>query len=247
MSAYIAKPTEIARSVRYVRSVMYEPSHNSFRLATLILAALLGTQSIWLLLTELSRPDVDQLPISAEGAAEASKQRNDAVWTAWIGAIRGDLWAESAFTSADLLWRNPDADQAKAALDRTFAELDRALGYAPHQAEAWLLLAGLEQRYRSPRSNPAEALRMSYYTGPSEPSVMPLRLLVAARLDALDDTEIQQFIRRDLHLLLAQGQTSAIAESYAGASPTGRRFIEQAVDEFGPAYRGLLRAGHQGP
>jgi hypothetical protein len=226
---------------------MHESSNNAFRLATLVLAAVLGMQSLWLLLTELSRPGIDHLPINAQAAADATKQRNDAVWTAWIGAIRGDLWAESAFTSADLLWGNPDADQAKTALERTFAELDRALGYAPHRAEAWLLLAGLEQRYRSAKSNPAEALKMSYYTGPSEPALMPLRLLVAARLDALDDTEIQRFIRREMHLLLAQGQTSAVAESYAGASPTGRRFIEQAIDELDPAYRGLLRAGSQKP
>jgi hypothetical protein len=226
---------------------MYEPSNNVFRLATLVLAAVLGTQCIWLLLTEFSRPGIDHLPVNAQAAREATKQRNDAVWTAWIGAIRGDLWAESAFTSADLLWANPDADQAKAVLERTFAELDRALRYAPHQTGAWLLLAGLEQRYRSSKSNPAEALKMSYYTGPSEPSLMPLRLLIAARLEALDDTELHQFIRRDLHLLLARRQTLAVAESYAGASPTGRRFIEQAIDEFDPAYRGLLRAGGQRP
>jgi hypothetical protein len=120
-------------------------------------------------------------------------------------------------------------------------ELDRGLRYAPHQAGAWLLLAGLEGR--SAGSDPTEALKMSYYTGPSERALIPLRLLVAARSDALGDPDVQQFVRRDLRLLLAQQQKSAVADAYAGASTVGKRFIEQAVGEIDPAYLGSLRAG----
>jgi hypothetical protein len=229
-------------------SITYAQSHNAFRLATLILAALLGAQCTWLLLAELTRPGIDRLPTNAQAAAASAKQRNDASWTARIGAIRGDLWAESAFTSADLLWASPDDDpQAKAAFERARAELDRALGYAPHRADAWLLLAGLELRYRSRESDPAEGLRMSYYTGPSERPLVPLRLLVATRLEALDDIEVQQFVRRDLRFLLAQPQSSAVAEAYAGGSRAGKQFIERAVGEIDPAYLGWLRTGAQKP
>jgi hypothetical protein len=224
-------------------SIPYAQSHNAFRLATLVLAVLLGLQSIWLLLTELSRPGIDRLPTNAQTAAVSATQRSDAVWTAWIGAIRGDLWAQSAFTSAALLWAGADTDQAKAAFELARAELDRALGYAPHQTDAWLLLAGLEQRFRSHNSDPAEALKMSYYTGPSERALIPLRVLVAARLDALDDIEVQQFIRRDLRFLLAQKQSPAVAEAYAGASRAGQQFIENAVRDIDPAALGLLRSG----
>jgi hypothetical protein len=221
---------------------MNEPSHSGFRLATLVFAGVLGVQCIWLLLTELSRPGIDRLPSDAQAAAEAAKQRSDAIWTAWIGVIRGDLWAEAAFTSADLLWAIPNADaQKNAAVERARTELDRALGYAPHQADAWLLLAGLEQRHPSQKSNAAEALKMSYYTGPSERQWIPLRLQVATRLDALDDIEVQQFIRRDLRFLLTRRQTSALVETYAAASPAGKRFIEQAIDDLDPASRTLLR------
>ena len=42
-------------------------------------------------------------------AAAAAEQRDAASWAAAIGAIRGDLWAESAFTYADLLWGDKEA------------------------------------------------------------------------------------------------------------------------------------------
>ncbi len=151
--------------------------------------------------------------------------------------MRGDLWAEAAFTSAQLLWADPDPKLTDA-LGKARAELDHALRYAPHQAGAWLLLAGLESR-QIPGSDPTEALKMSYYTGASERALIPLRLLVAAGSDAFGDTEVQQFVRRDLRPLLVQQQKSAVAEAYAGVSPVGRRFLEQAV---GRDRSGLSRA-----
>jgi hypothetical protein len=218
---------------------MYAASHNVFRIATLVLATVVGLQCIWLLLAELSRPGSHRLATNPAMASNESKGRNDAIWAAWIGAVRGELWAESAFTYADLLWDTTDPQEAEAP-ERAREQLDKALGYAPHQTDAWLLLAGLESRYRPSKSNPAEALKMSYYTGPSERPLIPLRLLIAARLDALEDIEVQQFIRRDLRYLLALRQTSAVAEAYASASPAGKRFLEQAVDDIDPAYRAAL-------
>jgi hypothetical protein len=227
---------------------MYAPSNRAFRLVTVVFAGLLGAQSVWLLLTELSRPGIDRLPIDAAEAARAASRRSDALWAAWIGAIRGDLWGEAALTHADLLWATPGSDpQQETALQLARQELDKALGYAPHQADAWLLLAGLEQRYQSLKSDPTEALKMAYYTGPSERPSIPLRLLVATHSDATNDVEIQQFVRRDLRFLLTKQQKSSVAEAYADASPAGKSFIEQVVGEIDPAYLGLLRTGTQKP
>ena len=61
------------------------------------------------------------------------------------------------------------------------------------------------------------------------------------------DTEVQEFVRRDLRLLLAQKRKSAIVEAYAGASPAGKRLIESAVGEIDPAGLESLRAGTQKP
>jgi hypothetical protein len=227
---------------------MNAPSHIGFRLSTLAFAVLLGVQCIWLLLAQLSRPNLIRLPTEAQAAAAAVEHRSDAARAAWIGSIRGDLWAESAFTYADLLWTGPstDPDQTKS-LEQAHARLDRALDDAPHQAGAWLLLAGLASRYRWPNLNAMEALKMSYYTGPSEETLMPLRLGVATRSDAVGDTEVQEFVRRDLRLLLAKQRKSAVAEAYAGASPAGRRLIEGTVAEIDPSGLGLLRPGTQRP
>ena len=65
-----------------------------FRFATRLFAILLGALSIWLLLSELSRPGIERLPTDQVSAATAAKQRSAAAFAASIGIIRGDLWAE---------------------------------------------------------------------------------------------------------------------------------------------------------
>src|SRR5947207_13867868 len=94
---------------------MNASSHTGFRLATLVFAMVLVAQATWLVLAELSRPGIDRLPTDAQTAALAARQRAIAAWAARIGTIRGNLWAESAFTHADLLWgeRGPDPEPAK--------------------------------------------------------------------------------------------------------------------------------------
>ncbi len=130
---------------------MNAPSHIGFRLAILVFALLLGLQCIWLLLADLSRPNLNGLPTDAQAAAAVLEQRSDATWAARIGSIRGDLWAESAFSYANLLWTRPgtDADQTKS-LEQARASLYHAIDDAPHQAGAWLLLAGLAFHYHWP-------------------------------------------------------------------------------------------------
>ena len=83
-----------------------EPSYSAFRLTVLLFAVLLGAQCVWLLLAELSKAGIDTLPTNVASASTAAKQRDTALWAARIGTIRGDLWADSAFTHADLLSRD---------------------------------------------------------------------------------------------------------------------------------------------
>ena len=220
--------------------------HTFFRLATQLFAILLGVLFIWLLLPELSRPGIERLPTDQASAAAAAKWRNAAALAASIGIIRGDLWAESAFTYSDLLWggASPGTDLTQA-LQHAHISLENALKLAPHQSEAWLFLAALTSRFPSEGFNATEALRMSYYTGPSEPNFMPLRLRLMAHLDAFGDVEFQQFASRDLRSLIARKQTSAIADAYRDASPPGKRFIEKTVADIDPSVVDLLRSGTQ--
>ena len=209
-----------------------------FRLATLLIAILIGVQSLWILLPELSRPGIAELPTDSvsAGSASVTSWRDAAIWAARIGAIRGDLWAESAFTYADLLWDTSIDGAAPATeLQRARKSLYRTLDEAPEKSGAWLLLAGLALHYPSIAQDPTAALKMSYYTGPTEKHLMSLRLRIAAQADAFNDFEVRQFVSRDLRMFLAQHQEAVIAEAHHVASPTGKHFIENVVSEIDPS------------
>ena len=215
---------------------MNAPPLFAFRLGMLLFALLLGLYSVWLLLAELSRPGIDRLPTDAVAAAVAAKQRGDATWAAYIGAIRGDLWAESAFTYADLLWSPAGADRDHTqALEQALIRLDRTLEHAPLKSGAWLLLAGLASHYSLPDVRALEALKMSYYTGSNEQDLASLRLRIAAHFQDLSDGELQRSVGHDLRLLLARHQNGAVVEAYADASPVGKRLIETTVRGIDPS------------
>jgi len=225
---------------------MNMPSQTSFRLVTLVFAIVLGAQCIWLLLAEITRPSVNRLPTDLQSAALAAKQRSDASWAAGIGAIRGDLWAESAYTYSDLLWTNSsDSSENIPSLTVVRGRLDRAVRYSPDQSGAWLLIAGLASRYRWSKPDLVEALKMSYETGPSELQLMPLRMLVTVQLDELNDSELQLFARRDIRLLFSHQGKPVIIQAYQAATPTGKHFLEQAIGEIDPTFVEPLRGGAQ--
>lgn len=212
------------------------PARIVFRLTALLFAILLGGQCLWLLIPELSRSAVKQLPTDARSAAAAATQRGAAAWAASIGTIRGDLWADAAFTYADLLWADGSTTNGRAqALARARASLDHALDEAPHNSAAWLLLAGLSARYPSTGLDMLKVLKMSYYTGPSDQELIPLRLRIAAQAEFVSDFEMRQFVARDLRLLLSRQQKSAIEAAYDVATPAGKHFIEQTLTEIDPS------------
>jgi hypothetical protein len=205
----------------------------AFRHIMLLFAVLLGVQCVWLLLAELTRPGIDHLPADAASAAAAAKQRGLATAAASFGVIRGDLWAESAFTYASLLWKDDASGPGLTAeLDSARGNLKRALDDAPHLSAAWLMLAGLAARYPSLNVNATQALKTSYYTGPSEQDLMLPRLRVAARSDFLNDAEIREFVSRDVRLLISRHQKAAIDDAYNGGSPIGQAFIKQVVSQI---------------
>jgi hypothetical protein len=208
------------------------------RVPLLLGAAVLALLSLWLLVTELMRPGIEQLPTDPANAIAAAQRRGAAWRAASVGAVRSDLWAESAYTYADLLWPETHGkanSNSAAGLDRARISLDRAIGHGPHQSAAWLLLAGLGQQFRWSGFSPLDVLKMAYYTGPSERRLIPLRLRIAVRGDKFDDFEIRQFVSRDLRFLLAQKQMSLIVDAYAAASTAGKKFIEQSLKDIDPA------------
>jgi len=217
------------------------PVSVTFRVASFLLGFVLAFYCIWLLFAELQRPKVFSLPTDRQSAANAAEYRVNARRAAWSGLIRGDLWAGVAFTFADLLWTGSSSNlELTQMVGQARGALHRALSYAPARAEAWLLLAGLASRYPWSDANPAEALRMSYYTGPNDLAVMPLRTLFASQLPALD-AEMQQLARRDVRLLDMHQKKSAILQAYHSATPNGQRFIEQELSESDASFAKSLR------
>jgi hypothetical protein len=218
-------------------------NQQAFRIATSLFAILLGVQCIWLLLAELSRPGISRLPTNAASAAAARNERINASRAARIGAIRADLLAESAFTYADLLWSD---ERGSADLMQAHLSINYALTAAPHQSSVWLLLAALASRYQLSDIDAKEALRMSYYTGPSELELMPQRLWTAVHSDAFSDIELRDSISREVRLLFSHQQKSAIVAAYNAAPSAGRQFIEQTIREIDPSVVESLRANAQG-
>jgi hypothetical protein len=211
-----------------------------FRLATLIFAVLLGLQCIWLLATEFMRSDVRRLPVDAAAAAAARQWRPAATRAAVLGVIRGDLWAEAAFTYADLL--ESAAGGTTQELARARRAIDHTIRNAPDESAAWLVLAGLGLRYSLTKVDATEALKMSYYTGASEQHIMLLRFGVAARSQGFTDDIFRDFVTRDVRLLLARQQISALATAYHAASPAGKRFIGETVAKIDPATAKALQS-----
>jgi hypothetical protein len=212
------------------------PSQSAFRLGAVLCAALLGSQCLWLLVPELIRSRIEQLPTNAAAASAAAEHIDAAAWAASVAGIRGDLWADLAFTQADLVWRtDAKAEQNVAnALQRARTSLYHALHNAPHTSGAWLMLAGLFWRFPSLRGDAIEPLKLSYYTGPSERLLVPLRLEMALRLESFNDIEMRQLLTRDIRLLLMQKQTPTIAKIYNAASANAKNFMEQTVRDIDP-------------
>ena len=86
---------------------------------------------------------------------------------------------------------------------------------------------------------------MSYYTGPSELQLMPLRLRITAYSGAFDDAELRDSISRDVRLLITRQEKSAMVAAYNVAQPAGKRFIEQVVREIDPSALEWIRASTQ--
>jgi hypothetical protein len=214
------------------------------RIALMLFACVLGGFSLWELAPRLVRSDVHRLPTNAEAAAVAATARARAQRAAEFGAIRGDLWAEAAFTHAAQLW--PGAERAadpRAAGDDARAVVEKALAYAPHASGVWLMAAGLAFRFGWPSSDAVSALKMSYYTGPNEIYLIPLRLFAATHSSALTDGDIQRLVQRDVRMVLTRWPNlkAALPAAYDNAEPEAKRFLERAVTDTDPSFLETLR------
>jgi hypothetical protein len=215
-----------------------------FRVPMLLLASALAGFSLWVTLAELARSGIRQLPTNSDALAIAAAARARAARAAAFGDVRGDLWAEAAFAYATLLSPGEaQADQSEvAAQARTVIE--RALARGPYESSVWLLAARLGSRFNWPNADPASTLKMSYYTGPNELHLIPLRLLTATQSNALTDSGLQQLVQRDVRMILTRWPElrPALSVAYEHAEPDAKQFLESAVTDTDPRFLQSMRA-----
>jgi hypothetical protein len=220
----------------------------ALRRALFGLAGVLGALAVWVLGAEILRAPLHAVPSNIEQAVYAATHRARATWAAWIGLVRGDLWTESALTFADQFWRDTEprgGEPTPLMIARAHKAAQRAVILAPHDARAWLMLASLDTRFDWLNRKSAGALRMSYYTGFNELDLIPVRLIVAVRSDALDDGELQDMVRREIRLIITRRPDlrPILHTAYNEALPWGRRFIERTLHELDPSLLATIKDG----
>jgi len=228
--------------------VMFSSAPMRLRWALLVFGIILGLSGLWMLLPELVRPKPIGLVFDRAGAETAAEHRTGAVLAAEIGAIRGDLWAEAAFTGARFMGIDRLAIHdwtSSGQLARVRANAETALALAPVNGAAWLLLAKLPAGSTEGENRVGTLLEMSYFTAPSALDLAPWRLERAATSSALADKDLQAFIKSDIRGILERGPEyrQVIMAAYRNAWPQNQPIFESLVADADPAVAHLLRSG----
>ena len=218
------------------------------RNCALVLAVFVGLYSIWFLAAELLRP---QLPpelrlLTAITDSRIPPIRSATARAAAVGIFRADLWAERVLADGgkivdERLSPNDALSQAEAAETRLSAE--RALANGPLFAPVWLVLANLSLKVKEQQRLASDQLKMSYFTGPNDPTIMGRRLSLLGRFATIDDDNLRNAVRREIRtiLLRAPGLRQRITDAHRQAQAAPQKFIEAAVLEVDPVFYASLR------
>lgn len=209
-----------------------------------VFALVLIAQASWILFAEVQHPHRIQIPLDRHASLIALSEQAQASRAAKLAVIRGDLWADSAFTYSSPLWTEEPSGSSLATAEQARAPLERALRYSPHRGDVWLLLAAMTDRYDW-REKPDALLKMSYYTAPNEWELLPLRIKLSLAAAGLQDAELADLVRRDIRVVLTRAPAfePALVAAYKAASGQNRLFVERTVSEIDPALLARMRAG----
>jgi hypothetical protein len=218
-----------------------------FRGTILVLAFVLACQAFWILAAEFYRPSAIGFPTNFQVSPTAVAKRDAAHLAALFGLIRGDLWAQDALAYPDIFWpneRNNTPAQRPAVVEQAHNATLWALADAPHDARTWLVLASIDSRFDWLNGKASAALRMSYYTGANEVTLIPLRLLLAVGFSSISDTDFQQLVRHDILIVVTRKPEfkSSLLDAYRYALPAGQNFIEQTLKELDPKLLSTLQS-----
>jgi hypothetical protein len=215
-------------------------SSGFFRAMIFMWGFVLACQGIWILATEYYRSPDFKFPTDSKTANAAARNRNTAALAASLGVIRGDLWASYSLTYLNLLWDSQSVEhqQNSGTLERARGAAIRALTLAPHDARVWLALSGVD-----PPERKWSALQMSYLTGANETDLIPLRLQLALRSNAIADKQLQQLVQHEIRTIVTRKPElkPAILAAYRDALPIGQQFLEETLQELDPVLYASLR------
>jgi hypothetical protein len=217
-----------------------------FRKIILVYACILAVQAAWLMAAEFIRPKLSYFPQDKGSEQRASAARSAAVTAASIGWARGDLWTDAALeiSSGVIGEVVGESDSEMTSIRRRAnAVARRAAGLSPHDSRIWLLLAALESRFDWP-SETANRLKMSYFTGPNELALIPLRIRIATRSMAITDAELQTLVAQEIRtvILRHQDQKPFLLAAYRDGSAEGKQFIEATVRDLDKNLLAAIRA-----
>jgi hypothetical protein len=217
------------------------------RAALALFGIFLSAQAAWILLAERQRLNHIRFPVDGKTALTAFAEQDKIKQAASLAVVRGDLWAESAFTHGSQLWidRAMELDAGGPLNAEARTTLTRALRYSPHRGDVWLMFAALADQYKWSEYQPILLLKMSYYTAPNELALFPLRLNVSLHAKSvIDDAELQDMVKRDISVILTRAPAlkPALVAAYKSALPQGRVLAERVISEIDPDYLGVVRA-----
>jgi len=215
-----------------------------FRYGIAVAAVVLGAEAAWTLGAELMRPPRPSFPSALLAAATAEHDRDgtaaaEAGAAARFAGLRGDLWADDAVLLAAGRLNEASGIRTPTTLRDLAAARDaavRAVQLAPHDSRIWLLIAAIDAARYGRDRRVAAPLKMSYYTGLYDPALMPLRLRIATRSDAIVDDGLQLLVSADLRAIIKTrpDMKAAITAAYRSATTQGRIFLVDAVYDLDP-------------
>ncbi|WGD50681.1 hypothetical protein QA641_34610 [Bradyrhizobium sp. CB1650] len=216
-----------------------------FRILLMALALTIGSYAIASALAELTALQRSTFP------ADATK-----ISLRWTGDVPSPLTALSPFgpelesnhaliaaLQAIALGQQTPATVRSTTHAAALGRVRQTLSISPYNPELWLALA-LLQAQRDPYDPVVvEALKMAYFVAPNDARLMPVRIDLAGRFDALAIPDVKDVVRNDLRLIMTRRPElkSAIVSAYRRASVLGKTFLEYAVQSIDPSFLATLR------
>jgi hypothetical protein len=220
-------------------------SVSRFRILLTALALTIGFYAIASAIAEMTALERTAFP------ADAAKIRSP--WAgdvpsllATLSPFRSELESNNALITA---LQAIESGRQKSAAVRSAEHADalgrvrQTLSISPYNPELWLALA-LLQAERDPHDPVVvEALKMTYFTAPNDARLMPVRLDIAGRFDALAIPDVKDLVRNDVQLIMTRRPElkPAIVSAYRRASDLGKTFFQDAVQSVDPSFVPTLR------